>query len=122
MFSPAIRYVVSFTPIMDVEEVCLKSGMKPNDGTSFWDWIEPDHCEQDVEFHTFRLALAFAKQKVDEDVFGTPRLIRQHMLNDTDDLGTTYDSKSWGTDATWEIDDEREFAEDEPDLKTEAAR
>ena len=75
-----VRFYVEWHPTAEVEAECIKQGMKPDDGTSFWDWVEIyDHVQHRV-FHNFDDAVAFALAIAPEDCFGGSRLYRQQQI------------------------------------------
>lgn len=71
------RFYVEWHPTAEIEAECIKQGMKPDDGTSFWDWVNiPDHAKTQ-DFHDFDIAVAFALTIAKEDCFGGARVYRQ---------------------------------------------
>lgn len=71
------RYYVEWHPTTEIEAECIKQGMVPDDGTSFWDWVEIyDHVQQRV-FRDFNEAVKFALSIASQDCFGGARIYRQ---------------------------------------------
>ncbi len=115
------RYTVSWTPTKDVIAACQKRGMKDGDGTSFWDWIEPEYCTKTQHCPDFTKAVHFARFVLPEDCFGEAMIERLSLTRDHDDLGNTFRSKSWEVDATWHVQPDDQPVEDEPTYLAEAA-
>jgi hypothetical protein len=115
------RYIVSWTPTKAVESACRKRGMRDGDGTSFWDWIEPDNCSEHREFTSFAAARTFARKVLPLDCFGEVTIERQKLVRDHDDLGNVFRRKSWQTDATWHVQPDDQRREDDPTYRAEAA-
>lgn len=109
-------FVVSWVPLDEVKRACTKLGQRDGDGTSFWDWIEPEHCERTKGFDEFEPALRFAKTVAQLDAFSEARIERLRLTEDDDD-GT-----SWEADARWDVrEDTGPHREDAPDVLLEAA-
>lgn len=71
------RFYVEWHPTAEIEAECIKQGMKPDDGSSFWDWVEIfDHAKTTV-FPSFPDAVAFALSIASQDCFGGARVYRQ---------------------------------------------
>lgn len=82
-FTP-VRFYVEWHPTAEIEAECIKQGMTPDDGSSFWDWVEiPDHAKTKV-FQGFAEAVTFALEIAPQDCFGGARLYRQeqHVVKD----------------------------------------
>jgi hypothetical protein len=101
---------------------CRRRGMRDGDDTSFWDWIEPGQCEEQMEKRTFFEAVFAAKAVLKFDVVGEVRIARQVLVNDHDDLGNVFKGKSWEDDCVWHVHDEADqLIEDAPEYRAEAA-
>jgi hypothetical protein len=100
-----VRFLISWVPTAEVEKQCRAAGMKDGDGTSFWDWIAPEACQRTNTRVTFADAVALARQVLPLDVCGEVRIERQDLVNDRDDLGHVFKSKSWEQTASWHIHD-----------------
>jgi hypothetical protein len=74
-----VRYYTEWHPLAEIEADCAKQGMKPNDGTSFWDWIDINDHVCTRTFRDFDKAVAFAKETAPLDCFGSPRVYRQYQ-------------------------------------------
>jgi hypothetical protein len=115
------RYLVSWVPLSDVEKLCRQRGMKDGDSTSFWDWCEPEACQQTIEKRSFAEAVFAAKAVLKYDVCGEVRIERQALVRDHDDIGNVFKSKSWEEDAVWHLHDPADvLTEDEPDYRAAA--
>jgi hypothetical protein len=114
------RYIVSWVPTTSVEKACRRLGMKDGDDTSFWDWIEPEDCQNQIAAKTFAEAVRDAGRVVLRDVFGEVRIERQNLVQNHDDLGNVYSGKSWETDAVWNVQDGDAPDESDPDYTPEA--
>jgi hypothetical protein len=72
------RFYVEWHPTSVIEAACVKLGMKPDDGTSFWDWVDiPDYTQQRLFRDDFAGAVAFALNVAKDDCFGGARIYRQ---------------------------------------------
>lgn len=121
MATEVARYIVSWVPTRAVEAECRKLGWKADDGTSFWDWIEPEACSQQLEKKTFFEAVFAAKAVLPFDVFREVRIERQELVNDHDDLGNVFASRSWEEVARWSLYDKADvLTEDAPDYRNAA--
>lgn len=82
-FTP-IRFYVEWHPTNVIEAECVSQGMKPDDGTSFWDWVEIYDYVQRQTFFDFDKAVTFALSVASQDCFGGARLYRQqqHVVKD----------------------------------------
>jgi hypothetical protein len=75
-----IRFYVEWHPTAEIEAECIKQGMTPDDGSSFWDWVEiPDHAKMKV-FQDFGAAVEFALSIASQDCFGCARVYRQQQV------------------------------------------
>ena len=111
-----VRYVVSFVPTDDVVRRCEALGMREGDGSSFWDWMEPEDCEQTRAKRTFAEAIEHARAVLPRDVFDEVRIAREQLVQEQDDLGNTFKCKVWREDAVWHLIDAAEhLSEDTPD-------
>jgi hypothetical protein len=77
-FTP-VRFYVEWHPAKIIEAECVSRGMKPDDGTSFWDWVEVYDHVQTKTFPDFTTAVAFALSIASQDCFGGARLYRQQQ-------------------------------------------
>lgn len=78
-FTP-VRFYVEWHPTAEIEAKCIKEGMKPDDGASFWDWVEIfDHAKSKV-FQDFEGAISFALYIAPQDCFGGARIYRQQQI------------------------------------------
>lgn len=71
------RFYVEWHPTIGIEAACVEEGMKPDDGTSFWDWVDPYDFRKTRTFQNFDEAVAFAVEIAPQDCFGGARLYRQ---------------------------------------------
>lgn len=103
-----IRFYVEWHPSDEIEAECIKLGMKPDDGSSFWDWVEiPDHVKTQ-EFQDFNKAVAFAKEVTPLDCFGAARVYRQQQVV------KHYGKRAfiqWDDECFWEV-----MSDDQPDV------
>jgi hypothetical protein len=75
-----VRFYVEWHPTAEIEAECIKQGMKPDDGTSFWDWVEiPDQAKTKI-FQKFGHAVEFALLIAPLDCFGGARIYRQEQV------------------------------------------
>lgn len=95
--------------------------MTESDGTSFWDWCEPEEFTLVRRYETFEHALAFAREMVTVDVFGMTRITRQRYVRNLDDLGNIRPGSSWESEVLWEVDADSPVDEAAPDVSVEAA-
>jgi hypothetical protein len=70
-------YRIEWIPIKIVEAAAERLGRRDGDGTSIWDWLEPDNYTQSVFRATFRGAARAARQALPFDAFGEERIYRQ---------------------------------------------
>ncbi len=75
-----VRFCVEWHPTVDIESACVAEGMKPDDGTSFWDWVDPPDYRKTKVFQKFDEAVAFAFTIAEQDCFGGARIYRQEQL------------------------------------------
>lgn len=74
------RFYVEWHPTSEIEAECVKQGMRPRDGTSFWDWVEPsDHAKTRI-FRNFEDAVTLAMVVAPLDCFGGARIYRQTQI------------------------------------------
>lgn len=73
------RFYVEWHPTAEIEAACILEGMKPDDGTSFWDWVEPPDYRKHQIFRDFEAAVKFALYIAPQDCFGGARLYRQEQ-------------------------------------------
>jgi len=78
-FTPT-RFCVEWHPTDVIEAACIKEGMKPDDGSSFWDWVEPPDYRQTRVFQQFDEAVVFALTIAKGDCFGGARIYRQEQV------------------------------------------
>lgn len=71
------RFYVEWHPTAEIEAACIAEGMKPNDGSSFWDWVEPPDYRKTQVFRNFDIAVDFAIGIAEQDCFGGARIYRQ---------------------------------------------
>lgn len=115
------RYLVSWVPLRAVEAACRKRGMKAGDGTSFWDWIEPEECAQTLEKRSFFEAVYAARAVLPFDVCGEVRISREVLIRNHDDLGNVLPGRSWEEEAVWHLHDaDDDMQESEPDYRCAA--
>lgn len=100
------RYYVEWHPTAEVEAECVKLGMRPDDGSSFWDWVEIFEHRKTKTFHGFDEAVAFALAVAGDDCFGGARIYRQEQVVAKDDRGRSFirwdDECFWdGVNANW---------------------
>lgn len=106
----AVRFLSEHTPTSHVETVARDRGMKDGDGSSFWDWLEPEECTIAKEYKRFRYAADHAKKHVEVDVFGEARIREQHAVYHN---GRVID---WRTQAMWHVYPETtDIHENQPD-------
>lgn len=71
------RFVVEWHPSAEIEAECVKLGMKTDDGTSYWDWVEIQDHAQTKAFRKFDDAVAFALTVAEGDCFHGARIYKQ---------------------------------------------
>lgn len=76
VFVPS-RFYVEWHPTAEIEAACIAGGMKPDDGTSFWDWVDIYDHAKIRDFRDFNDAVKFALEIAPEDCFGGARVYRQ---------------------------------------------
>jgi hypothetical protein len=74
------RYVVEWHPTAAIEAECVKLGQKPDDGTSFWDWVDIDDHVETRTFPIFDEAVTFALSIAGQDCFSGARIYRQVQI------------------------------------------
>lgn len=72
-----VRFYVEWHPTAEIEADCIRQGMKADDGTSFWDWVDIYEHAKTRDFQTFDDAVAFALKVAPDDCFGGARVYRQ---------------------------------------------
>lgn len=114
-----VRYLVEWHSVAEVEAACIKVGMKPDDGTGFWDWVEIyDHKSHEV-FRDFSAAVARAKEVAPLDCFGGGRVYRQVQVVARD--GKRHVIR-WDDECFWDgLNGDDQPDEDKPDELCDAA-
>lgn len=74
------RFYVEWHPTHIIEAECKRQGMLPDDGTSFWDWVDISDNAQTKTFPAFTDAVKFALSIASQDCFGGARLYRQQQV------------------------------------------
>lgn len=115
------RFLVEWTPTADVKRACAVKGMRAGDKTSFWDWIDPEHCTKQRTFVTFDSAVKFARSMSPVDAFGMGRVTRQIEVDILDEDDEPTGETKWDDDALWEIGLGREPHADRPDQRFDEA-
>lgn len=114
-----IRYVVCWHPTDEIEAECIKQGMKPDDGTSFWDWVDIFDHEKQVTFSEFAKAVEFSRSVAKLDCFGGARIYRQLQVVHKDDKGAFI---RWEDECFWDgITGDDNPDESKPDEWADAA-
>jgi hypothetical protein len=78
------RWLVTWIPAVNCEAVAAQRGQLPGDGTSYWDWMEPEEQELWELARSEAHALRKARHLIGQDVFGTPRIECQAWQPDED--------------------------------------
>lgn len=95
------RYLVDWTSWSEAKAAAEAQGWTEAD--SVLDFIEADDFSYRMVFPTFGAAVSFAAAVRPQDMWNCPRIRRQLLVNDRDDLGNRFRSKSWEEDAMWEV-------------------
>ena len=110
------RYAVIWVPTEAAEAVARKAGMRDGDGTSLWDWQEPEDEMVTAHLATFGAALVKARDVLPADVCGEVRIERELWVKDIDDR------ERWMGEAVWHLHDSADaLDENEPDFFADAA-
>lgn len=73
------RFYVEWHPTAEIQAECIKQGMRPDDGTSFWDWVEISDHAKTKTFQEFTEAVTFALTVAKDDCFGGARIYQQEQ-------------------------------------------
>lgn len=107
------RYRVTWTPLTEVEFASARRGMKPDDGSSFWDWCDVEEFERVEEFSAWQAALTFAKRAKRRDVWLMPRIMKLVRVERRDDAGPF---EGWDAIGMWEVDGRSGLDPNDPDV------
>lgn len=105
-----IRYVVTYVPTDAVTAAAYRAGMKDDDGSSVWDWVDENDYERVAEpVYDFSEAINLARSFIAYDIFEEVSVTRQilHRMSRRE---------SWERDAIWLVyDTGQDVREDDPD-------
>lgn len=102
------RFLALYCPT-DVALVrARKRGRTENDGTSVWDWLEPEEFEVRREFTSFATAVAQAKRWLPLDIFGETQVIEQHSQREPWGV-------EWSDVASWHVNSAARVHSAKPD-------
>jgi hypothetical protein len=115
------EYLVGWVDWPAIKAAAVAAGM-PKDGEVL-DYCDQGEFERGKTFKTFAAAVAFARFISPQDMWNCPRVDRRILVNDRDDLGNTFKTTHWETDAMWEVNanDRADPTEAEPHVNFDLA-
>lgn len=106
-------FQIEWTRDADLVALAKKNGMPEGDDCPM-DYAEPSDASRYAKAESFEEALAIAKARLPEDMFGEVRIERLVQIR------SRYMKDRWDSDAVWHLSDRGDpLKEDDPDIRPE---